>query len=68
MSADVIYATGVTQSLSLNAKEAVKKAFMIASEHNMSTSYDPNYDCRLWSTEDAKDAMSELEPYIDIMF
>ena len=68
LSADVIYATGVTQSLSLNAKEAVKKAFMIASEHNMSTSYDPNYDCRLWSTEDAKDAMSELEPYIDIMF
>lgn len=68
LSADVIYATGVTQSLSLNAKEAVKKAFAIASQHNMATSYDPNFDSRLWSIEDAKDAFSEIEEFIDIIF
>ena len=68
LSADVVYATGVTQSLSLSAKEAVKKAFVIAREHNMATSYDPNFDCRLWSAQDAKDAFEEVSDLIQIMF
>lgn len=68
LSADVIYATGVTQSLSLSAKEAVKKAFKVANEQNMTTAYDINFDCRLWSAEDAKDAFEEIEEYIDILF
>ena len=68
LDADVVYATGVTQSLSLSAKEAVKKAFTIASQHNMMTSYDPNFDCRLWGVQDAKDAFEEISDYIDIMF
>lgn len=67
LSADVVYATGVTQSLSLSAKEAVKKAFQIARSHNMATCYDPNYDCRLWSLQDAKDAFEEICEYVDIM-
>lgn len=67
LSADVIYATGVTQSLSLSAKEAVKKAFMLASEHKMATAYDPNFDSKLWSQQDAKDAFAEVEDYIDIL-
>ena len=68
LSADVIYATGVTQSLSLSAKEAVKKAFQIAVENNMTTAYDPNFDARLWSIQDAKDAFDEISDYISILF
>lgn len=68
LNADVVYSTGVTQSLSLSAREAVKKAFTIASEHNMTTAYDPNFDCRLWGVQDAKDAFEEISDYIDIMF
>lgn len=68
LSADVVYSTGITQSLSLAAKEAVKKAFKIANENQMITAYDPNYDPRLWSVEDAKDAFSEIESYVDILF
>ena len=68
LSADVVYSTGVTQSLSLAAKEAVKKAFKVAYEHDMATAYDVNFDSRLWSVEDAKDAFEEIEPYIQILF
>lgn len=68
LSADVVYATGVTQSLSLSAKEAVRHSFKIAKEHNMATSYDINFDSRLWSAEDAKDAFEDISDYIDIMF
>ena len=68
LSADIIYATGVTQSLSLSAKEAVKKAFEIANEHNMLTAYDVNFDCRLWSVDDAKDALEEIGGFVQILF
>lgn len=68
LSADIIYSTGVTQSLSLSAKEAVKKAFMGAKEQNMATAYDVNYDHRLWSAEEAKEAFEEIEEYIQILF
>ena len=68
LSADVVYSTGITQSLSLAAKEAVKKAFKVANEHNMATAYDVNFDSRLWSAEDAKDAFEEIEQYIQILF
>ncbi len=68
LSADVFYSTGVTQSLSLSAKEAVKKAFKIANEQNMLTAYDINFDNRLWSEQDAKDALDEVQDYLQIIF
>ncbi len=68
LSADIIYTTGSTQSLSLSAREAVQKAFQIACENQMSTAYDLNYDSRLWSSDEAKEAFEELSPYIEIMF
>lgn len=68
LSADILYATGVTQSLSLSAKEAVKRAYEIASEHSMATAYDPNYDSKMWGEDDAKDAFDEISDKIDILF
>ncbi len=68
LSAGIIYTTGSTQSLSLSAREAVKKAFQIASEHGMCAAYDINYDHRLWSCDEAKEAFEEIAQYIDIMF
>ena len=68
LSADIIYTTGSTQSLSISAREAVQKAFQIACENQMSTAYDLNYDSRLWSSDEAKEAFEELSPYIEIMF
>lgn len=68
LSADVVYSTGVTQSLSLSAKEAVKKAFQIANERSMATAYDVNFDARLWNNDEAKEAFEEISDYIDILF
>lgn len=67
-SASIVYATGITQSLSLSAKEAVKKAFSIAKENNIMTAYDPNYSPLLWSKDDAKEAFEEIEENVDILF
>lgn len=67
-SASIVYATGVTQSLSLSAKEAVKKAFAIAKENKILVAYDPNYSPKLWSKDEAKEAFEEIEESIDILF
>ena len=67
-SAKVIYASGITQSLSLAAREAVKKAFKIAKDNNILTAYDPNYTSMISTTEDAKEYFNEIIPYTDILF
>ena len=46
----------------------LKKAFEIANEHNMLTAYDVNFDCRLWSVDDAKDALEEIGGFVQILF
>jgi 2-dehydro-3-deoxygluconokinase len=67
-SAKIIYASGITQSLSLGAREAVKKAFEIAKENGVMTAYDPNYTSLISSTEDAKEYFEEILPLTDIIF
>ncbi len=67
-SASVIYASGVTQSLSPSASEAVEFAFKTAKENGIKTAYDPNYHAVLTTIEDAKEAFFRLSSNIDILF
>lgn len=64
----VVYATGITQSLSLSAAEAVKKAFKAARENGIKVAYDINYAARIWGIAEAKAAFEEILPYTDIIF
>ena len=66
--AKIIYASGITQSLSINAREAVKKAFEIAKENGITTAYDPNYSSLNATKEDAKEYFEEIIPFTDILF
>ncbi len=65
--AKIIYASGVTQSLSYNAREAVKKTFEIARENGVITAYDPNYSSLISSTDDAKEFFEEISCLTDIL-
>ncbi len=67
-SAKIIYASGITQSLSLAAREAVKKAFTIAKENGVITAYDPNFSTLITTKEDAKEYFEEIIEYTDILF
>lgn len=64
----VLYTTGLTQSLSISAREAIKEAFRIAKENNVITAYDPNYKSQIWSEDEAKEAFDEIKEYIDVLF
>ena len=63
-----VYSTGITQSLSISAREAVKTAFKIARENDIKVAYDFNYTSRVWDVDEAKEAFEEVLPYIDIAF
>ena len=67
-SAKIVYASGITQSLSLAAREAVKKAFKIARENNILTAYDPNYTSMISTTDEAKEYFNEIIHDTDILF
>ena len=67
-STKVIYASGITQSLSLGAREVVKRAFIVAKENGVITAYDPNYSSLISTQEDAKEFFDEIIPYTDILF
>lgn len=63
-----VYSSGVTQSLSLSAKEAVEKAFRIGKENGIINAYDPNFDSLLWSESEAFDAFESIQSCLDIIF
>ena len=67
-SAKAVYATGITQSLSLSAKEAVLKLFKIAKENGKIVAFDPNYDAQLWTKDEAIEAFEDIADYLDVVF
>lgn len=65
--ANIVYSTGIAQSLSASAKGAVKKAFHIAKDKGCLVAYDPNYRERLWDADEANEAMEEIIDCVDII-
>ncbi len=68
LSSKAVYASGITQSLSINAKEVVKEIFKIAKENNIIVCYDPNFTEEIWSVEEAREALLEVIDYVDLLF
>lgn len=67
-SSKIIYASGITQSLSLKSREAVKYAFELAKSNGILTAYDPNYSETISTSEDAREYFDEILPLTDILF
>lgn len=66
--AGIFYASGISQSLSLSANEAVEYAFKTAKENGVLTAYDPNYYSAITTPEEAKENFSRVNSYIDVLF
>lgn len=66
--AAIVYSTGIIQSLSISAKDTVKKAFSMAKEKHCTVAYDPNYRVLNSSVSEAKKALEEIIDNIDILF
>ncbi len=65
--ASIVYSTGITQSLSQSARDAVNKAFFVAKCKQTLTAYDPNFRSGLWSETEAREAFEEVVDNVDIL-
>ncbi|MDE2715983.1 MAG: sugar kinase [Chloroflexota bacterium] len=66
--ANILHVSGISQGISRSCRETVMKAVKIAHESEVLVSYDTNLRVNLWeSIAEARDAMDELLPYIDII-
>ncbi len=66
-SAKVVYASGITQAISKSSRAAVLEAFRIARKNNVTTAFDTNLRLGLWSLEEAREALEEIIPHVDIL-
>lgn len=66
--AKIFYTSGISQTLSLSAKEAVGKAYAIAKAKGLVTAYDPNYSPLITTAEEAKESFEDVINDIDILF
>ncbi len=59
--------TGITPALSKNAYKITLDACKIAKSLGLKVSCDLNYRSKLWSKEEANQAMTSLMPYVDLL-
>ena len=64
--AKIMHCSGIAQAISPSSRATVLAAAQIAQLNGVPVSYDPNYRHQLWSPSEAKEAMEELMPYVDI--
>lgn len=58
--------TGITVALSEKMQQVCKEACIAAKKHGVKVSCDLNYRKNLWTTEEAKAAMTPLMEYVDV--
>ncbi|HEX2172527.1 MAG TPA: sugar kinase [Dehalococcoidia bacterium] len=66
-SAKVVHTSGVAQAISQGGRDVVREAAHLVRGRGPLFSYDPNYRPRLWANADARSALTEIMPYVDIM-
>lgn len=65
--AKIVHSSGITQALSASSRAAVRRAFELAREAGVMTSFDPNLRLKLWSIEQAREALAEVLPLADVV-
>ena len=65
--AKVFHTSGITPALSQSSAEVTKEAVETAKKLGLKVSIDLNYRARLWSQESAREVMTELMSYTDIL-
>ncbi len=65
--ANIVYSTGLAQSISASMNGAIKKAFQLAKDKGCLVAYDPNYRERQWDADEANEAMEAIIDCVDII-
>jgi 2-dehydro-3-deoxygluconokinase len=63
---EILHSTGITQAISGNNREYVRRAFRLAHSSGVRVSYDPNFRPKLWGREEAGGALEEVLGEVEI--
>lgn len=64
---DVFVVSGITVALSKEIKEIVVAMMQYCKDHHIQVVYDSNYRAKLWTTQQAGQALKEVLPYVTIL-
>lgn len=64
----VFHVSGITMALNLNIREEVKHLIREFKANGAMISFDVNFRANLWTEAEAKEAITEILPYIDFLF
>ncbi len=64
----LVHLTGITLALSISARDTVRSVVARAQEAGALVSLDVNYRSALWSVEEARHALHEVLPHVDLLF
>ncbi len=67
-SSSVFHFSGITQAISRQSYEETLKAVAIAGRSGCLVSYDLNFRQKLWSSKEARNGLSQIKEYVDIIF
>jgi 2-dehydro-3-deoxygluconokinase len=65
---DWFHFTGITPALADSVAEITREACIAASQRGITISCDLNFRKKLWSKEKARDTMTDLMKYVDVLF
>lgn len=65
--ARILHVSGITQGLSATCRQTVLVAVQKAAAAGVTVSYDTNLRPHLWSVEEAREAMAEVLPCVDLI-
>lgn len=66
--ARVLHAGGIIQAVSPSCRATVLRAVQIANEKGVTVSFDTNLRANMWSPSEAREALDEVVPHIDVLF
>lgn len=65
--AKLLHITGVFPAIGGRNFEIIKRAIELAKQNRLLVSFDPNIRLKLWSKEEAKEKLTQILPFVDIV-
>ena len=66
--ARVLHVGGIIQAVSPSCRETVLSAVQIAGEKGVTVSFDTNLRANMWTPSEAREALDEIVPHVDVLF
>ena len=66
--ARVLHVGGIIQAVSPSCRATVLSAVQIAGEQGVTVSFDTNLRANMWSPSEAREALDEIVPHVDVLY